>query len=365
MTTITEISPPEIMPSSSVQMDLLQKAAKAARRRRLEIKKLTSICKAETTTNQNGVVKRQQQRNPSSEEGERERVTCESHGAASVMGRRREMEDSVSVELGLLVEMEEDSRSYDFFGVFDGHGGSHVAEACSDRMHSILREELKNSDTCRTKIDWEMVMMRSFERMDREVGGGKEDVEEMTVGSTAVTAVVGKEEVVVANCGDSRAVICRSGVAVPLSIDHKPDRPDELARIEAAGGRVINWNGYRVLGVLATSRSIGDHYLRPYVSPTPEVTISKRTEEDEFLILASDGLWDVISNEVACQIVRRCLTGRIHRKTEEPTNGTNGKCSRAEIAASLLTELAIAKGSKDNVSVIVVELRKFSSFVCS
>nr|GMC59097.1 protein phosphatase 2C 37-like [Ipomoea batatas] len=81
------------------------------------------------------------------------------------------------------------------------------------------------------------------------------------VGSTAVVAVVTPESIVVSNCGDSRAVLCRNGVAIPLSIDHKPDRPDEVNRIEAAGGRVIYWDGPRVLGVLAMSRAIGMFYI--------------------------------------------------------------------------------------------------------
>ncbi|EYU37393.1 hypothetical protein MIMGU_mgv1a023042mg, partial [Erythranthe guttata] len=67
--------------------------------------------------------------------------------------------------------------------------------------------------------------------------------------------LVGEEEIVVAHCGDSRVVLSRGGVAVPISIDHKPDREDEKERIEAAGGQVINYNGWRVQGVLATSRS--------------------------------------------------------------------------------------------------------------
>lgn len=92
--------------------------------------------------------------------------------------------------------------------------------------------------------------------------------------------------------------------------------------------------------------------------------ISKRTEVDEFLVLASDGLWDVVSNEVACQVVRRCLNRKI--KSQEILNRINKISSnRAEVAAVLLTELAIAKGSKDNISVIVVDLRKFSRCTCS
>ncbi|KAK9145418.1 hypothetical protein Sjap_005321 [Stephania japonica] len=262
----------------------------------------------------------------------------ESHGWISVCGRRREMEDAVRVELGFVKVMssaEKVSRPYDFFAVYDGHGGSAVAEACRERMHEM-------DDEINGRVS-------SHDDKDGGPGGSK------SVGSTAVVALVGGDKVVVANCGDSRAVLSRGGVAVPLSQDHKPDRPDEMERVEAAGGRVINWNGFRVLGVLATSRSIGDYYLKPYVIPYPEVTISDRTKNDEFLILASDGLWDVISNDVACQVVRRCLDGRLMRRCSTNANG-----SGATEAAAVLVELAIARGSKDNISVIVVELKKSS-----
>ncbi|KAF2303986.1 hypothetical protein GH714_025958 [Hevea brasiliensis] len=73
-----------------------------------------------------------------------------------------------------------------------------------------------------------------------------------------------------------------------------PDRQDELMRIEGVGGKVISWNGARVFGVLAMSRAIGDRYLRPSIIPVPEITFMTRTDEDECLILASDGLWDVM-----------------------------------------------------------------------
>ncbi|XP_021729058.1 probable protein phosphatase 2C 8 [Chenopodium quinoa] len=350
--TLREISLPEGISSAAAHTTTVDpQKAKSSRRRRVEIQRLKSSCRE----SQNGVV-------------EEVNDTCGAHGGVSVMGRRREMEDALTMEKEL-VELE--LKKYDYFGVYDGHGGSHVAEACRDRMHAILLEEIMIWDTWRKKsggdvegVDWEKVMGKCFERMNEEVGGGgDEKVEEMTVGSTVVVAVVGNDEIVVANCGDSRAVICRNGVAVPLSLDHKPDRPDELARIEAAGGRVINWNGHRVLGVLATSRSIGDYYLKPYVSSIPEVTISKRTEADEFLILASDGLWDVISNEIACQVVRRCFMGRI--KSQEFFNQIcKISSNRAEVAAVLLAELAIAKGSKDNISVIVVDFKKFSRLTC-
>ncbi|XP_057950430.1 protein phosphatase 2C 51-like [Malania oleifera] len=286
------------------------------------------------------------------------------HGVVSVIGRRREMEDAVTVQLGFA---ESGSERYDFFGVYDGHGGVKVAEACRERLHRLVAEEMAEEEE--ERVEWGRVMMEGFGKMDDEVNGAELG---NTTGSTAVVAVVGREEVVVANCGDSRAVLFRGGVAVPLSDDHKPNRPDELKRVEEAGGRVVNWNGCRVLGVLATSRSIGDLFLKPFVSSEPEVTICERNDNDEFLVLASDGLWDVISNEAACKVVRRCLyDGSIRRRRRSIQDGSvhvngamemlNDHQNRAAMAAAVLMELAIARGSRDNISVIVVELRKPST----
>ncbi|KAF3631893.1 putative protein phosphatase 2C 8 [Capsicum annuum] len=285
-------------------------------------------------------------------------VTCRSHGSISLIGRRREMEDAVAVKPGFLSK---GSKKFDYFGVYDGHGGSRVAHACRDALHSLVIQQVSKEEE-EEDINWEKVMAESFCKMDGKVN--EEGTEMATMGSTAVVAVVGEEEVIVANCGDSRAVLSRGGVAVPLSIDHKPDRPDELDRIERSGGKVINWNGQRVLGVLATSRSIGDMYLKPYVIPDPEVIVSKRSDADEFIILASDGLWDVIPNDVACDVTRRCLNGQMIRRFEQQSksHATDDQSSEgikgglADCAASFLAELAIGRGTRDNISVIVVEL---------
>lgn len=86
----------------------------------------------------------------------------------------------------------------------------------------------------------------------------------------------------------------------------------------------------------------------------PEVTVNNRTDSDEFLIVATDGLWDVISNDVACEIVRRCLGGRISKRLSKESGA-------AAQAAVILAEVAIAKGSRDNISIIVVDLKKASS----
>ncbi|KAF5203412.1 phosphatase 2C [Thalictrum thalictroides] len=288
------------------------------------------------------------------EESSRNNITL-SHGLVSVCGRRRTMEDTVTVVLGLLsLSSSRMEMGIDFFAVYDGHGGSSVATVCRDRLHGLLAKEIEKVLEENEEIDWNKVLEVCFLKMDDEVDDKGNQVANMkSIGSTAIVALIGTNQVIVANCGDSRAVLAREGVAVPLSSDHKPDRPDEMERVEAAGGRVINWNGYRVLGVLATSRSIGDQYLKPYVISVPEVSITERTVKDEFLILASDGLWDVMTNEVACQVVRRCLSGRIGRKCSNSVKG-----SSAGEAAAVLVELAMARGTKDNISVVVIELNK-------
>ncbi|KAK7305782.1 hypothetical protein VNO77_43693 [Canavalia gladiata] len=289
---------------------------------------------------------------------------CPKFGVTSVCGRRRDMEDSVSVRPSFSRE------GFHYFGVFDGHGCSHVATMCKERLHEIVKEEIH---TEQENLEWKSTMEHGFARMDDEVQSWSQNNQTFTcrcelqtphcdaVGSTAVVAVVTPDKLVVSNCGDSRAVLCRDGVAIPLSSDHKPDRPDELLRVQAAGGRVIYWDGPRVLGVLAMSRAIGDNYLKPYVISEPEVTVTERTEEDECLILASDGLWDVVSNDTACGVVRMCLKAQ---KPPSPpgspgndvaADGSDRACSDASI---LLTKLALARHSSDNVSVVVVDLRR-------
>ncbi|XP_031474441.2 protein phosphatase 2C 51-like isoform X2 [Nymphaea colorata] len=283
-----------------------------------------------------------------------------SHGSVAVCGRRREMEDAVAEVPGFFSD---GPAKFDFFAVYDGHGGPQVAEFCRDIMHRVLAEEMEGRDSWELarshEEGWGRVMRSCFSRVDAEVGRmvAPADVRVvgMPSGSTALVALVGEHHIIVANCGDSRAVVARAGSAVPLSFDHKPERPDEMERVEAAGGKIINCDGYRVLGVLATSRSIGDGYLKPYVISVPEVTVTNRTAKDEFLVLASDGLWDVMSNELVCRVARRCLSGAAKKRlpTAEPLAGR----TRSALAAATLAELALNRGSYDNISVVVVDLK--------
>jgi protein phosphatase 1G len=137
-------------------------------------------------------------------------------------------------------------------------------------------------------------------------------------GTTAVVALITADQLVVANAGDSRAVLCRGGAAVALSEDHKPQLPGETKRIEAAGGFVI---GNRVNRNLGLSRAIGDLQYKQnpnksaeqqIVTALPDVrSVALRDDQDEFVVLACDGIFDVLDNQAVIDFVRPMLmTGR-------------------------------------------------------
>ncbi|ESQ35043.1 hypothetical protein EUTSA_v10007386mg [Eutrema salsugineum] len=313
-------------------------------------------------------------------------------GTVSICGERSEMEDAVTalphflkIPIKMLMGDHEGMSpslthlTSHFFGVYDGHGGAQVADYCHDRIHFALAEEIERikEELCERntgegrQVQWEKVFVDCYLKVNDEVKGkisrpvvGSSDmmvleaVSPETVGSTAVVALVCSSHIIVSNCGDSRAVLLRGKASMPLSVDHKPDREDEYARIERAGGKVIQWQGARVSGVLAMSRSIGDEYLEPYVIPDPEVTFMPRAREDECLILASDGLWDVISNQDACELARKRILWWHKRNGALPLAERGvGEDQACQAAADFLSKLALQKGSKDNISIIVVDLK--------
>ena len=118
------------------------------------------------------------------------------------------------------------------------------------------------------------------------------------------------------------------------------------ARVQQAGGFVW-WN--RVQGELAISRAIGDHKLRPYVIAEPEVMRMERHVDDRLLILASDGMWDVLSNDEVCKIALAELE-RVLAKGSSVRSGLTK-------AARLLADTALKRGSRDNVTVLIVDLK--------
>ncbi|PIN14128.1 Serine/threonine protein phosphatase [Handroanthus impetiginosus] len=248
-----------------------------------------------------------------------------SYGYSSFKGKRASMEDYCEVWIS-----EVDGQMVGLFGVFDGHGGSRTAEYLKKNLFKNL------SNHPNFIRDTKSAIVEAFRQTDTDYLN-EENGQQKDAGSTASTAVLVHDRLFVANVGDSRVVACRAGSAIPLSVDHKPDRSDERERIEQAGGFIV-WAGtWRVGGVLAVSRAFGDKLLRPYIVAEPEIQ-----EEDidgvDFIIIASDGLWNVLSNKDAVNIVQ--------------------DIADAEAASRKLVEEAYAKGSSDNITCVVVQFQK-------
>eukprot|EP00252_Welwitschia_mirabilis_P026203 TRINITY_DN8486_c0_g2_i1.p1 TRINITY_DN8486_c0_g2~~TRINITY_DN8486_c0_g2_i1.p1 ORF type:complete len:289 (-),score=76.18 TRINITY_DN8486_c0_g2_i1:114-980(-) len=243
-------------------------------------------------------------------------------GYASFQGKRATMEDFFDAKISKL-----DDQDVGLFGVFDGHGGSRAAEY----LKKHLFENLLNHPQFTT--DTKLAISETYQQTDSEFLNAESSIYRDD-GSTASTAVLVGNRLYVANVGDSRAVILKAGEAVQLLEDHKPNRVDERQRIEQAGGNVM-WAGtWRVGGVLAVSRAFGNRLLKQYVVAEPEIQEETIKDDVEFLIIASDGLWDVVSNEDAVELVK--------------------SIGDPEAAAIQLTETAYTKGSADNITCVVV-----------
>ncbi|GFQ06176.1 probable protein phosphatase 2c 59 [Phtheirospermum japonicum] len=245
-----------------------------------------------------------------------------SYGYASSPGKRASMEDFYETRIDGV-----DGKVVGLFGVFDGHGGARAAEYVKQNLFTYLLKHPKFISDTRSAI------AEAYTHTDSEFLKS-ENNQNRDAGSTASTAILVGNRLLVANVGDSRAVICRGGTAIAVSRDHKPDQTDERRRIEDAGGFVM-WAGtWRVGGVLAVSRAFGDRLLKPYVVADPEIQEEKVDDTLEFLILASDGLWDVVTNEEAVSMTK---------PIQDP-----------EEAAKRLMQEAYQRGSGDNITIVVV-----------
>lgn len=158
-------------------------------------------------------------------------------------------------------------------------------------------------------------------------------------GTTALIAVMHHTKLIVANVGDSRGVMCDfKGNAIPLSFDHKPQQVREQKRIADAGGFISFKGVWRVAGILATSRALGDYPLKEknLVIAEPDIlSFDLVDHRPAFLILASDGLWDTFTNEEAVAFIRERL--------DEPHFG-----------AKSITLQSYNRGSVDNITVLVI-----------
>lgn len=209
-----------------------------------------------------------------------------------------------------------------FVGVFDGHGqqGRNISHFARD---ALSRTFLDHQDL---HANPRLALEAAYAEAEKQIVQ-KRGAEAQLSGTTAVAAYQHRDMLLVANVGDSRAVLGRCNTAgqlqpVELSSDHKPSRADERQRIVAAGGKVdqsmfpmpsgqwVKAGPARVMepsgmGGLAVSRSLGDLRLKPWVSSRPEIVERKLDDSDKFLVLGSDGIWDHISSKEAVDIVSK------------------------------------------------------------
>jgi len=244
-------------------------------------------------------------------------------GYSESIGRRPTMEDELVV-LGMGPRLRENE---DYYAVFDGHGGTRVAQFCAKNLHKKVRYALAIGQ------DPKESLKHAFKETDEQLK------EEKSCGSTALVSFITDNKLFVANVGDSRAVLgSRGEKAERLSVDHKPSLHSERTRISKSGGSVQMVGGvWRVNGVLAVSRAFGDFFLKPHVSSKPYISETELTDEHLFLVLACDGVWDVLTDE---QVVKLVCT------IDSPDR-----------AAEVIRRTAFTRGSDDNISVIVVYLK--------
>ncbi|KAK9286806.1 hypothetical protein L1049_015211 [Liquidambar formosana] len=216
------------------------------------------------------------------------------------------------------------------FAIYDGHLGDSVPAYLQKNLFpNILKDEEFWTDPNRS-------ISKAYERTDQAILSHSPDLGRG--GSTAVTAIlINGRKLWVANVGDSRAVLSRRGQAIQMSTDHEPNT--ERGSIENRGGFVSNMPGdvARVNGQLAVSRAFGDKNLKSHLRSDPDVQSADVDSDTDLLILASDGLWKVMSNQEAVDIAR---------KTKDPVK-----------SAKQLVAEALERDSKDDISCIVVRLK--------
>uniref|UniRef100_A0A7E4W0M6 PPM-type phosphatase domain-containing protein n=1 Tax=Panagrellus redivivus TaxID=6233 RepID=A0A7E4W0M6_PANRE len=273
---------------------------------------------------------------------------------ASMQGWRIDMEDAHTVEIQ--ITNSPPFETWSFFAVFDGHAGRRAAFHSAENLLQTILEtdefqklavELNSNGHEMTEKCQQYIkdgMRTGFLQLDAAMDESNSDEKERS-GTTAICAIMTSDNIFVANLGDSRGVISRTDNDIFATEDHKPYLEKERERILKAGGSVMI---QRVNGSLAVSRALGDYEYKSVpglcpteqlVSPEPDVYVLNRNKEtDEFLILACDGIYDVLENDKLCELVRSRL-----QATEDLKQATNQ-----------VLDVCLSMGSRDNMTMILV-----------
>ncbi|KAF5741944.1 hypothetical protein HS088_TW10G00952 [Tripterygium wilfordii] len=244
---------------------------------------------------------------------------------ASKKGRRDVMEDGYSA----IVDISGNPKQA-FFAVIDGHGGCAAVDYVSENLGKNILKALENvgEEDVNEAIRGGYLVTDS-EFLSKGVGSG----------ACAASVFLRNGELNVANLGDCRVVLSRKGVAHTLTNDHSLRREDERLRIDNSGGFVCCRNGvWRIQGSLAVSRAIGDQHLKEWVISEPDIINFPLSSDCEFLIMASDGLWDKVSEQEAVDVVL-------------------GDDKNSVESCKKLVEISCSRGNMDDITVMVINLR--------
>lgn len=252
------------------------------------------------------------------------------HAIFQTQGAREYMEDTCIVKENLL------NKDIHLYGVFDGHAGDYVSKFLAENTERIVSNIIQQHPL----LDMDDVLFKSIQYMANALDPGKS----VHTGSTCIIALRKEQKLYVANVGDCRAVMNNKEIALPITVDHKPGSLKEHSRIISQGGYVTHFphDVPRVNGMLAVSRSLGDNYLHPFVRWEPEVSEVTIGASNHLLIIASDGLWDTMTNQDVIDVFWQ----RIQHEKGRVSKSLLHECART------CAQMAQKKGSGDNITII-------------
>ena len=280
-------------------------------------------------------------------------------GVQHEQGMRPAMEDKHTMELNLNLSLCAEACPQTLLGVYDGHGGAEVSEFIEKTFPALLQKATlarqARIDTA-TRANIVEAVKEALEEAVLELDSlildmcAEKDLR--NVGSTLTVVYLVGDQLFTANVGDSRSILSHGDTCVALTIDHKPNLPEEEQRVRDAGGFVVMG---RVMGKLAVARALGDADFKlesspmlqefniksPVVVAQPDISARLVTEPDKFILLACDGLFDVMRNEEVSSFVNLRLD--------------RGSTAEA-ICKSLVIEAIKNRGSRDNVTVMLAVL---------